>query len=498
MSSNAQVAAGEVREAAQAADVPARRHGIADRLAFWLFVAMVAVAPLPDGSVGPIWVVVWTAVAAVVVLLADYRDVGRGGALLIGGLVALLAAYGLVAWLQSLSPGPAPLAIWSQAAPLLGMDVPPLASSVRDAPLLFLGRPLLGALVLTAGIAFGTDRARSVLLCRVIVAAACLYGTVGLVALVADIRSLRPYDQRSSLIVFFINRNTSATYLGSAFLIAMCLFLAPLRGQRGFGLTGGVQDGGSRRGAILTGAAAIYLMILLALTQSRAGLLLTLGIALVFGALYFRTAKTSRWLLLAVVLGVFALVYFVSGDVWRQRQAGVGFDTGGRIDLYLSMLAAIAQHPALGLGLGSFEISYPQFRPPELGLGLFNIGHSTPLELVFEGGIPLALLVGAYVLLCFAVLVRGALRHPKDPVILAALLVGLLGALHSSIDFSLQIPGYLIIYLALVGMGLGRAFLPERVAVVQRRARRTGRSSGDAEKDAPALPPRPVTDGIAP
>ena len=100
------------------ADTRVRRprvRSLPDRIGFWFFLAMVILAPVPDGSVALLWIQVWTGFATVAVLLISYRDVSRGAALLLGALLVVLAAYGLVAYLQSISPGPAPLAIWSEA-----------------------------------------------------------------------------------------------------------------------------------------------------------------------------------------------------------------------------------------------------------------------------------------------------------------------------------------------------------------------------------------------
>jgi hypothetical protein len=56
---------------------------------------------------------------------------------------------------------------------------------------------------------------------------------------------------------------------------------------------------------------------------------------------------------------------------------------------------------------------------------------------------------------------RGALiRRSGLSCPVAALAVAVLAVLHSMVDFSLQIPGYAIVALALVGAGLAQSFLP--------------------------------------
>lgn len=484
------VAEVEGAEAAPAREKVRSRHSLASRIAFLLFVAMVVVVPLPDGSVGLFWVEVWTAACALIVVLAGFRGAGRQEALLFAGFLVVLLAYGVVAWLQSISPGPSPQEIWQRAGALLGTQLPPLSGAVVGSPLLFLGRPLLAVLALMAGIAVGRDARRADIVLRAFVYSAMAYGLVGVVALALSLDELRPFAQGTALTAFFINRNTTATYLGSAFLVVVALILVPMVRRSG---TGGKVIDFERvkevKGAFPLLVAAMVLLVLLPLTQSRAGLLITLALAA--GALALRLPRQRRVMIATAiaVLVLFAVVYGISGDVWRERQARLGFESG-RLDAYMLMLGAIAERPMLGYGLGTFTETFPQFRDESLLLaGVFNIGHSTPLELAFEGGVPLALIVVGFAVIVAAMLIRGAIRRPGDPYILTAVLVGLLGTLHSSIDFSLQIPGYLIVCFAVVGLGLGRVFLPrEEVRRRSVRRRSSGRRDEEGEAQGAAAP----------
>lgn len=468
----------------------ARRHGLLDRFGFWLFVVTLVLAPIPDGSVAPLWIQVWTVTIGVVALAISYRDVSRGGAAVMWGLVAVLCVYLAVTWLQTLSPGPDPLEIWSAASKLLGTDLAPLSSSVRNTPFLFLGRPLLTALVLTVAIALGTDRRRAALVLRAIVGAACLYGLIGLIGLLLRIGPLRPFEQSGALTTFFLNKNTTATYIGTSFLIVFSLLLPPaLAAVRERRPLSTMFRGHDRRRRLAAVGAGFFLLVLLPLTLSRAGVMLTVFLALATLALKLKLRKRRAvWQVGLSILVLFSFVFALSGESWRERHARVGFESVGRLNAYQEMLGASLQHPLVGYGLGTFTQSFPQFRTEDLGLfGNMNIGHSTPVELIFEGGYPLALSVFAFVFVCIGVLVRGALRRPDDPYILAALLVGFLGMLHTSFDFPLQIPGYLITYLAVVGIGIGRSCLPreERRVVKKKVIRRPVGPDPAAEAQAP-------------
>ena len=91
--------------------------------------------------------------------------------------------------------------------------------------------------------------------------------------------------------------------------------------------------------------------------------------------------------------------------------------------------------------------------------GVWDLAHSTPLELAADLGLPLATVIGLAWIVILGVLIRGALRRRRDGIVpLAALAVALIGLLHSMVDFSLQIPGYAIVAFAVVGVGLGQSF----------------------------------------
>jgi hypothetical protein len=57
------------------------------------------------------------------------------------------------------------------------------------------------------------------------------------------------------------------------------------------------------------------------------------------------------------------------------------------------------------------------------------------------------------------VLIRGALVRRRGRLVpIAALAVATLAVLHSLIDFTLQSPGYAIVALSLIGVGLAQSF----------------------------------------
>lgn len=454
-------------ESASASGVLEPRHGLGDRAGFALFLAALTLCPIPDGSIELIWIVIWGVLASASVLLLSYRTVSRAAALVIFACGLVAAAFVLVALLQSQAAGPFSLPVWREAGRLLGTDLPALATAVRDAPLLAVGGPLLAALLFIAGVVISDDARRVELICRVLIAMACLTGLIGFIALLFGIDALRPTQAPGALTTFFLNKNTTSTYLGSAFLLCLVLLLERLRVA--LRMSGGhlrsiealAPGRGDRRVLIGLAFAALLLAFLIPMARSRSSFALVLVLS-ALAALVLFWGRAHAWRILApVVLIMFAAAYGLAGQGIRLRFARFGLEDSERLEVYRLVLDGIAQHPALGFGLGTFPSVFPSLRNENLLMsGIWNMAHSTPLELALTGGIPLAAFVALFFGLCLVLLVRGIIRRPHDPYILGALLVGVLGALHSTVDFTLQIPGYLMIYAGVTGIGVGRALRP--------------------------------------
>jgi O-antigen ligase len=179
-------------------------------------------------------------------------------------------------------------------------------------------------------------------------------------------------------------------------------------------------------------------------------------------ALFFaplRVDKLRRWGWLAgVATAVLFLFQFVGGAV-AGRILSYGLIDEQRFNAYRAAWAMIREHPLLGIGYGNFESAFPAYRPAALGsLGIWDRAHSTPLELAVELGVPAACLIMITCLWYLYHLLNGSLHRRRDryiPIIGAS--VATLGFLHTSIDFSLQIPGFGVFFAAITGCGLAQS-----------------------------------------
>jgi len=222
----------------------------------------------------------------------------------------------------------------------------------------------------------------------------------------------------------------------------------------------------TKRRSLFNGMVVATIIAVL-LTGSRGGVLVSLGVMIVTFMIYFgRDMPRGLGFMtaLAACIGVGVLLLQGLGGNVSTRIDLQGLSDAGRLSAYHSTLNIIADNPWFGTGLGTFAYAFPAYRGNDISMrGVFDIGHSTPLELASEVGLPLATVVAIAWIVALVMLWRGV-HGPRrvSTVPLSALAVALIALLHSSIDFSLQIAGYAIVMFALLGVGLSQAVLSWR------------------------------------
>jgi O-antigen ligase len=164
------------------------------------------------------------------------------------------------------------------------------------------------------------------------------------------------------------------------------------------------------------------------------------------------------------VVWVLGVVVELFGGAALARFDALGLDDEERFLVYGATLRMIRDHPWFGTGLGTFPWAFPAYRPPEMSIwGIWEQAHSTPLELFAELGIPLGLLVSFAWFSALAVLAYGSWVRRRDLTLpIGALCFAAIGLVQSSVDFSMQVPGYTIVLFALAGSGLAQSFSSRR------------------------------------
>jgi O-antigen ligase len=295
-----------------------------------------------------------------------------------------------------------------------------------------------------------------------------LYAIYGLVALVITPNMVlwAPKSAyRGSLTATFINHNTAATFVGAGAILWFCFAYSSLLSLRFSSIRVLLLERSNESLAfktIVRSAGALACFFALLLTRSRGGLICTcLGL---LAAIMLMTAdgrKQRVWRL--VVLSVVALV-IVGALLGRTGRIGSqGLFDDGRWSVYGFCLEAIRQRPILGAGVGSFADLFPSLRADDFySWGVWESAHSTILEIAVEMGLPVAALIVIAALASLFILARAAIKSKGRSRRPLAAITGimLLSYLHSTIDFSLQIPGYLVLFGVLLGCGLARALSP--------------------------------------
>jgi O-antigen ligase len=127
------------------------------------------------------------------------------------------------------------------------------------------------------------------------------------------------------------------------------------------------------------------------LTQSRAGMLAALVVALFWSLRSVRRAP----LLLGAVITVGALVFVSPSNPWHARTQsatayGEDMSARGRYDAWRTGINMVKDRPFTGVGAGAFMIAWPEYAPGDAGD--VRSEHNTFIQLVSELGLPALLL----------------------------------------------------------------------------------------------------------
>jgi hypothetical protein len=363
---------------------------------------------------------------------------------------------------------------WNEAQAILGQHpLEPKPAAFAELPIAAIVPPLSLTLALLVGIVFGTDAKFTERIFAWVGWAGLVYAGYSVINALTDPTKLLWLNKVAYLDMLtgtFVNHNTAATYFGCIAIIWYVRFLREVR--RRIDLTRW-RDLEYLFNKFITferyqlgyAAACFFLLATTFMTRSRGGSLLTLAALGLVSLLYFASElKDARravvGLFILAVAGTFVLDV-AGGRLTNEIETRGVFDAG-RADAWISSLNIIRDHPRLGTGLGTFANVFSAYRNPAGGIwGVMDRAHSTPVELLVEMGVPFGILIFALWAFMLAFLVRASLRASGNRIyVIAGSGIGILGTLHSLIDFSLQIPGFSLVCCSLVGAGVSAALLP--------------------------------------
>jgi O-antigen ligase len=434
----------------------------------WTTIVVLVLAPLFFGSVDLFWIAVWAILLSISVLCGAAAPMDTGQSRILFGFVALCGVYALVAVIQ-ITPhvvdhlnDPS----WRQANALLGLDALPRISSRAEIPPLAVGHFLLFATSFISGFFIGTSRRNGDSLIWFAQYSILLYAIYGLAALILTPNMVLwapKLAYRGSLTATFINHNTAATFIGAGAILWFCSAFSSLQQSFGFSsirmlLLPRSNEHLALRIVARSGLALACFFALL-LTASRGGLIFSCLGLLVAIILMAASGQRPRFFHM-LVWGSVALAFIVALLSRKGRIGSQGLLDDARWSVYEFCIEAVRQRPLLGAGAGTFEDMFPSLRGDNFSSGgVWDYAHSTILEIAVDMGIPVAVMIVLAALASLFILARATVKSKgRSRRSLAAITgIAVLSYLHSTIDFSLQIPGYLVLFGILLGCGLARA-----------------------------------------
>ena len=428
--------------------------------------ALIVIAPLPFGAVGPMGRLTLELLALALTALWAVTALREDVALPPAGVRVALIGLLTIAAVQLIPLPDAIVSFLSPHAVALRKGLDPIPESTLSlagaatASALRTGAALVGIVFVTTSVVAvrGANR-----LALATLASAAFQGLYGLLVLASGhekIWNVQKTAYLDSATGTFINRNHFAGFLAATLPLGVGLVIAAARRARRrsphrTGFIAALGPDGSK--ALLLALAALIGAAGLLLSFSRAGTALGLVAIVGTAGIVLRGKPLHKWAAIALVVAVAAIPLFDLGaDRLFSRYARTGEDfhgVGGRPDVAKDTLRMIEAFPAAGVGFGAFTWAYPAFSSPQVRLH-YTHAHDDLLQLAAEGG----LLALAFLALALVALFRfgfRALRDARDPVVtgaafgLSALLV------HGLVDFNFHIPANAAIAALLSGILFG-------------------------------------------
>ncbi|MDC9824651.1 O-antigen ligase family protein [Devosia sp. ZB163] len=446
-----------------------RQSQLNNVLAYALIV-FVALAPVPFGSHRPFFWAVNAAIVGAIGSIYLWR-LGRLGeqphrrlasywpsAVLYVGIGLWLVIQALPAGiLGPLADGVRPyLAVVTRSGASIAVGS---ISVAPDATLLMLLRWATYGMFYFLVLQIASNERRRELILHAVLAIATFYAMFGLGSLLQfgdTILGLKKWTYEGSATATFVNRNSFATFLAFGAVVAVSLICGSFVSR--------TDETGSLSGRRFDPVVLLYLVALAAIvaallaTQSRMGTFAaTVGCVVVAltGISRMRGLWARALLLLPLLVGVLGLAVYVFGQNLVDRLGSLESSADVRLDLYAQVIEMIMARPWIGYGGGSFELAYPLFHQLPVSPDLvWDRAHNSYLALFAELGVVAG---GAVLVLLGLALVRVLSRLAKAraewPARAAALGVIIVAAVHSLVDFSLEIQANTILFLLIVGLG---------------------------------------------
>lgn len=273
----------------------------------------------------------------------------------------------------------------------------------------------------------------------------------------------------------FINRNAFAAYCG----IGLCCGLSVMIRAYQTTLARQMRHGGkhaagraargfldlmaSRTAIIALGFGVI--LCALVMTGSRMGIVSSFAGLLAIFRLSVASGRIPGRILFGalVVTALLSIsVFGIAGELLFERIEDSGNSRGSRAGLYRDGLSALLASPLTGYGAGAFADIYPSVQTE--GAAFFrtwSYAHNSYLETALEYGFPVTLFaLIVMIAIALKVIRQAAMRAGRGVASLATSGSLVLVAIHSTIDFPVQMQAVSVTLIMMAAIALGQAMIP--------------------------------------
>jgi O-antigen ligase len=439
-----------------------------NRLVLFAVVLLLFLAPVPLGSNRPFFWALNGIILGAIALAYIASSVARRRSLAIPLSViagpALLYALTAVWMVVQVAPVPARFSVdpWAPAASALGID---LGSRISVDPSATIGAlvRLLSYVILFFLVVQATvsqDRARILLNAAFWIVV--VHAGVAIVSLLQGGDQFLLWNKWASqgyATGFFVNRNSFATFVGMGMAIGIVLFMDAATGEARVLNKKASFDSVLR--AVIYAVGLLVLATALLLTASRMGTVAAAAggiLAFSISARHSRLSRTAVFGLLFLAVAGTAALLTASGAGLVDRVGSLESDSDDRLALYRQVVELILIRPWVGFGAGAFADAFQLVHRPPLSLDVtWDSAHNLYLELFATLGFAAVGPILACILLFGRNLGASLRSQHRWAAPAAAVSATLVGALHSLVDFSLQIEANAFLLTALLAAGTAQA-----------------------------------------
>lgn len=263
----------------------------------------------------------------------------------------------------------------------------------------------------------------------------------------------------------FVNRNSFATFLamGAALSAGLAMPTVSAKSESRSDRNGQISKflNFTSVNAIALACLAIIVSSMIA-TNSRMGVFA--GITGIFVVVLLRLPNNRQRMAAAIAaLVACVLVLFFFGSELLDRLLFTARGANSRLEIYQQVLSMVADRPLLGFGADAFRLGFPLYQAPPVSSDLvFDKAHSTYLTHWSELGV----FVGTLPILIVATIALMIIRHMRKTgsrtvEVCASLGTIAVAAVHSIVDFSLEIQAVVFLFLAILALGFSEALSDE-------------------------------------